>query len=199
VSELGREIEQARLDHGLTYLEVGLAAGLSRSQVSRVCRGVSPQLSIVQAARLLAVVGLELSARAYPAGPPIRDTAHLLLLGRLRSRLGAGLRWRTEVPLPISGDQRSWDACIEARDRQLPVEAETRPRDLQALERRLALKMRDGGFDDVLLLLSDTRHNRDLVRLGGPSLAARFPLSPRDVRHSLARGQVPAGSAVLFL
>ena len=50
-------------------------------------------------ARSLAVVGLDLSARAYPAGPALRDGKHVALLGRLDVRVARPLVLRGEVPM----------------------------------------------------------------------------------------------------
>ena len=172
---------------------------MSDSQVGRIARGRSPSLAIEQASRLLAAVGLELSIRAYPKGQPIRDAAHLGLLEALRSRLHPSLHWRTEVPLPIVGDLRAWDAIISARGWELAAEAETRPPDLQALDRRLALKQRDGGVGQVVLLLSDTRHNHELVREHDGWVATRFPIAGRRALELLAAGANPGGSAIVFL
>lgn len=145
--DLTAELRRARTDRGLSQAEVGRAVGLSGQQVSRIERGLVPDVSVAGICRLLAVVGLELSARAYPAGEPIRDRAHRALLGRFRQRLHRSLRWRTEVPLPIGGDLRAWDGHVSGAGWHVGVEAETRPTDLQALERRLALKLRDGAVE----------------------------------------------------
>ena len=72
-----------------------------------------------------AVVGLDLSIRAFPSGDPIRDRAQLALLQRLRARLHPGLRWSTEVPLPIPGDIRAWDAAIDGETWSAKIDAET--------------------------------------------------------------------------
>jgi hypothetical protein len=127
---------------------------------------------------MLAVVGLDLSVRAYPGGPPLRDDAHRQLLIRFRALLPPGTAWRTEVPLPLPGDQRAWDALMTLWGRRVGVEAEMRPTDVQALERKLTLKLRDGGVDRLVLVLADTRSNRHFlhhvgraappVRLAGP-------------------------------
>ncbi|HLY12808.1 MAG TPA: helix-turn-helix transcriptional regulator, partial [Candidatus Limnocylindrales bacterium] len=63
VAELGRELRQARVEHGLSQSFVGHAVGLSDTEVGRIERGLIRTVSIVQLARLLGVVGLELSAR----------------------------------------------------------------------------------------------------------------------------------------
>ena len=48
--------------------------------------------------------------------------------------------------MPDRRDLRGWDAVVVAEGWADPVEAETRPTDLQALQRRVALKQRDSGF-----------------------------------------------------
>jgi hypothetical protein len=72
-------------------------------------------------------------------------------------------------------------------------------RDLQALERRLAVKLRDDGRDRLVLLLADTRHNRQALRLAGDSLAAAFPVRGRDALATLEQGRYPSGSSIVRL
>lgn len=187
------------MNHALGLDDLGRAVGLSPAQVSRIERALAPNVSVLQLAGLSAAVGLDLAVRAYPAGEPIRDAAHLALLDRLRARLHRSLAWRTEVPLPIPGDRRAWDAMIRGPGWLLGVEAETRLGDLQALERRVALKQHDGGVDRVVLLLGDSRHNRSLLREHGNALAARFPVPGRRALELLAAGVDPGGSAIILL
>lgn len=197
--ELGREVRAARVERGLSQSTVGSAVGVSHSTVSRIEHGALKGVGIVMLARLLAAVGLELSARAYPGGSPVRDTAHAALLDRLRRRIASTFMWRTEVPLPRAGDPRAWDACVRGTGFSIGVEAETRPLDGQALERRLALKQRDGGMDHVLLIVSDTRSNRAFLDGAGRGLLTLLPGDPSLVLHALERGVDPEMSAVLRL
>jgi hypothetical protein len=104
----------------------------------------------------------------------------------------------TEVPIPIPGDLRAFDAVIRGTDWAQPVEAETRPRDAQALDRRIQLKLRDAGFEDVILLLLDSAHNRRFVRALG-SAAARFQVDGDLALERLAAGVAPGGSAIILL
>ncbi len=199
VAELTTELRRARVDRGLSQAEVGRAVGLSGPQVCRIERGLSPDVSIAVLCRLVAVVGLELSARAYPAGEPIRDRAHVAVMGRFRGRLHRSLHWRVEVPLPVAGDLRAWDGHVSGECWRVGVEAETRPSDLQALQRRLALKLRDGGVDALILVLADTRHNRALLQAHGDELVQRFPVPGRRAMELLAAGAYPGGSAIVLL
>jgi hypothetical protein len=146
---------------------------------------------------IASVVGLEIAVRTYPRGDPLRDAGHARLLGRLRSELHPGVTWRIEVPLPIAGDSRAWDAVIGGQGWQMPVEAETVLTDSQALERKLALKLRDGGFDHVVLLVADTSRNRDA--LAAMPIAARFLVSSRAVLAALRNGRDPGGSSIVVL
>jgi transcriptional regulator with XRE-family HTH domain len=196
--ELGRELRSNRLDRNLSLADVGRLAGISASQASRIERGLAPSLTIEQACRLGAAVGLAMSARLYPGGSPMRDAAHAALLERLRRRLHPSLAMATEVPLPIPGDLRAFDAVIRGTDWAQPVEAETRPRDAQALDRRIQLKQRDAGFEDVILLLLDSAHDRRFVRSLG-SLGSRFTVEGKVALDRLGAGKHPGGSSVILL
>ena len=199
LGRLVREARAARLASGLAQDDVAATVGISRSQYSRIERGLSPDLSIDRAARLFAVLGQELSVRAFPSGDPIRDVAHAALLERLHARCHRLFRWRTEVPFPIPGDLRAWDATAVSPECRIGIEAETRLRDIQALDRRLALKERDGGMDRLVLVVLDSRCNREVVRAHGDILAGRFPVPGRRALELLAAGVDPGGNALLLL
>ena len=199
------DIRQARVMAGLALRDVGRAASLSASQVSRIERGLAPSATIEQVARIGATVGLQVRLRAYPGNDPIRDIAQMRLLERCRKRLHADLIIRTEVPLPILRDLRAWDACIDglrptgASGSSLPVEAETRITDYQALSRRLALKLRDARSDHVLLVVSNTRANRAAVAAVGSAIRESFPIPPRQALYALGAGVHPGGSSLVLL
>ncbi len=193
------ELRAARLDRDLSEASVAATLGISASQYSRIERGLTRGITIEQTAVLLAAVGLELSVKAFPAGEPIRDAGHVALIERFRARLHPSIRVRTEVPFPHAGDLRAWDVVLLGPGWRHAYEAETRPRDRQALERRLALKMRDGDIDAVSLLLTDSRHNRDFVRAHAPVLEERFPMPGRRALELLAAGVDPGGGSVILL
>jgi transcriptional regulator with XRE-family HTH domain len=206
VSLTGSEFKLARLNAALPQREVSSAVGLSRPQYGRIERGLSPEVSLARIAKIAAVLGLDASLKFYPASDPIRDGAHLELLERLRVRCHPSLTWRTEVPFPRSGDLRAWDAVIRGfasppghRYVRGAVEAETRPVDVQALDRKLALKERDGGADWMILLLADTRHNRALLAGPGKVLRARFPLDGRRALELLGAGVDPGANSLILL
>ena len=81
----------------------------------------------------------------------------------------------------------------------LPVEAETRIRDLQALLRRIALKQRDGDEPRILLAVNDSRHNRRALRIAAGEIAANFPTPGAAAMDALALGRPPDSSALLLV
>jgi hypothetical protein len=145
-----------------------------------------------------AVVGLDVRLRAYPAGDPIRDAGQQRLLERLRERLHPKLSWRTEVGLRLVGDPRAWDAEIGGATWRLPVDAETVVDDLQALERRLTLKQRDDGADQVLLVVADTRRNRRALA-AAPAAFGAFGRDARSTLRALATGRDPGRSGIVMV
>ncbi len=79
------------------------------------------------------------------------------------------------------------------------IEAETRVRDAQELQRRLSLKRRDGGVDHLILLLANTRHNRAFLRVAGSGFLADLPVPGATALARLAAGEDPLGSAIVLL
>lgn len=197
--QVGSEIRTARLERGLSIEGVAEALGISGAQVSRTERGLAPNASLSAMVALASVVGLDLAVRSYPGPSAIRDAAQIALLGEFRGRLHASVRWAVEVPLPITGDQRAWDALIAGTGWRYGVEVESLPRDAQALVRRLHLKERDGEVDGVLLVLPDTRRVRIFQRLAAEELDAAFPVPGQTALRRLAAGLDPGGSAVILI
>jgi hypothetical protein len=79
------------------------------------------------------------------------------------------------------------------------AEAETRLRDWQTLERRLALKVRDGSVDGVILLIWTTRGNKAALQALGSAVKGSFPLSGPRALELLRAGANPGGSALIVL
>lgn len=196
---IGEELRNARLSAGLTQQQVGDAVGLSHTTISRIELGRAPHVSYETLVLIATVLGLDLPLRAFPSGEPIRDAGQVPLLGKLRIRLASALRWRTEVVVRIPGDRRAWDAAIGGTDWEVPVDAESRLRDVQAWIRRTGLKRRDDNRDVVILLVADTRHNRHVLRLVAADLASEYPIRSADALASLSRGEQPAGNAIVLL
>ena len=195
---LGTELRKARRMAGISQDTLGAAAGMSGSEVGRVERGESPWLTTVHAARLLSGVGLDLWVRAFPGGPPVRDAAHLQLLARFEARLPTSMKGHREWPIPNSRDRRALDLFIAGLPLRTGVEAETMLDDIQALQRDINLKRRDAGLERMILLVRDSRRNRDVLR-ATDALQQSFPMSTRAAMAALARGQDPGADAIVVL
>lgn len=100
--------------------------------------------------------------------------------------------------MPIRGDLRARDELLTG-PASIGVEAETRPSDLQAVERALAAKARDSGVDRVILLVSDTHANRGLIRRNIATLRQTFPLDTRATLAALAMARDPGASGLVIL
>jgi transcriptional regulator with XRE-family HTH domain len=198
-NDLGREIRLARLAAGTSQREAGARVGISRSQWGRIESGELQQVNVDQLSRACSSVGLRLHARAVPDADPALDAGQLALLERFRRQLPPSIRMATEVPLPIPGDRRAWDGFLRLGPTAIGIEAEARVRDAQALDRRCALKRRDGGVDVVILLVADTPSNRNVLALHREALRANFPLDTRSVLAALRVARAPAASGIVVL
>lgn len=199
IQSVGSEIRLARVRLGLSIATVAREVGISPAELSRIERAQAEWVSVLVLAQLCAVVGLDLSVRAFAGGSPLRDARHAALLGRFQRRLHAAVGWSTEVPLPHHGDQRAWDAMLRGKGWRYGVEAELNPIDGQALVRRTTLKQRDGLVDGVILLLPDTHQARHFRHEFAGLLAADFPVPARLALRRLAAGEDPGGSAIVVL
>jgi hypothetical protein len=195
---VGEELRIARVSAGLSSRTVGNSVGISHTQVLRIERALAPHVDVRVIARHAAVLGCDLSITIHPVATPIRDAAHVALLERFHARLPMALTWTAEVQMPIQGDRRSADATISGPGIEAIVEAETRLDDVQAVVRRMNAKQRDLGMRRAILLVSDTRHHRDLIRTT-PSLGQRFPIGTRRALAALARGDDPGGDCLVIL
>jgi transcriptional regulator with XRE-family HTH domain len=197
--ELGREVRTARVSAAISQRAAGARVGMSHAQFGRIERGELDELSIDRAGRACAAVGLRLHIRAVPGSDPALDSGQLALLGRFERLLHPAIPMSREVPLPIPGDRRAWDGFLRVDGVAIGVEAEARIRDAQAVERRCALKQRDGGVDIVILLVADTRANRRMLTLHRAALRSSFPLDTRQVLEALRAGRAPPAGGIVVL
>lgn len=194
------EIHGARMAAGLSQQALGAAVGLSASEIGRFERGDVQDVGIDRLCRLAAAAGLTVSLRLFPDGDPVRDAGQVRLLDRLRDRVPSAVRWRQEVSLFGRDDPRAWDAVIDGTGCADAVEAETRFVDTQATERRIALKLRDdASVTHVILLLADTRLNRNTLAAVRESLRATYPVDGRVALARIAEGRCPSGNAIVVL
>jgi transcriptional regulator with XRE-family HTH domain len=187
-----------RLSAGLTQGAVARAAGLSQSHVSRVERGQRVSLGIGELSRHAAALGLRLSVKVYPEGPPVRDAAQLRVIRRLRTDVGEPFSWRTEVLIGGPGDYRAWDVMLDGPG-SVGIDVETRLRDMQAIQRRCEAKWRDSGVVRTILVVADTRHNRAVLRDHRAALFSTFPADTSEIRRALRQGRLPERNGIVVI
>ena len=183
---------------GLSQRHVAQVGGSNQSRVSRTERAERMPARVDELAAHCAALGLRLSLKAYPVGSPVRDAAQLRLVERLRGRLGAGFRWRSEALIGGAGDLRAWDVRLDGPG-SIGIDAETRLHDIQALQRRCETKWRDSGVDRVVLLVASTRHNRRVLAEHREALRSTFPADTPEILAALRRGRLPGSNGIVVL
>jgi len=195
---IGSEVRNGRRMSGVSQAELGAMVDLSGTEVGRVEHGQAPWLTIIHASELLSAVGLDLWAKTYPAGPPLRDAAHLRLLADFEGRLPATVDCAREWPIPNDRDRRAIDLVLSGLPKRTGVEAETVLGDLQALERDINLKQRDANLERMILLVRGSRRNREILR-AADALRRAFPVQTRAMLAALALGKDPGGNGIVIL
>ncbi len=198
--ELGLECRDARLTLGMSQLQVAVLCRIARSTYTRIEAGQLSSLSVVLAARVASVLGLRLSARAFPEAE-LRDAPQAGRLLRLLGHVAPPLTYRTEVPLIATADRRdfrAWDAMIRGRGERTAVELETRLYDAQAQTRKIRLKLRDDPPEHLLVVIADTRANRRTLGLYGDLFAGWPRLRTATVLATLRAGHHPPTGLILI-
>ena len=197
-----RELRQGAMDRDLSEAEVGGGPrhlGLA-IQSDRTWAG--PMARVSSGLRSCSPPSASISRSECSSGNrTARDTDMPRCIDRFRrnslgrSRSGP----RCHSPSPVICEPGT--SCSPAAGWRHGYEAETRPTDLQALERRIELKARDGEVDGVSLLLIDSRHNREFVRANPEALARRTVPGAGDSRRfrRLRAGARSWSGAVILL
>jgi hypothetical protein len=171
--------------------------GWSQARYWRLENATDAALGEVSA--VAAALGLELSSSLHRVSDALVDRGHLALLARFRSLLSASIKVVSEALLPNPGEQRSWDLLLRIAAQIVGVEAETKVRDVQATVRKVRGRERDGGADEILLVLADTRANRASLDDLTVALGPRFATPPGQLRAALRAGRPLPGSGVLLV
>jgi hypothetical protein len=97
-------------------------------------------------------------------------------------------------------DLRAWDAVVDSTGCPDAFEVETRLWDLQSMERRAMLKLRDDAtIQHVFLVVADTKANRRALAAGREMLRSAFPLDTRAVMASLAAARCLGAGGVVII
>ncbi len=199
--EMGDEFRNRRIELNLSQQQVADAAGLDRADYSRAERALLRRLSVVTAARIASVLGLELWMRVFPGGVALRDAAQSSDLAKLLKSVGHPLTYRLEVGLRTTGDRtelRAWDAQISGSGKTTSLEYEAKLYDAQAQQRRWHLKLRDDPPDQFLLVIRNTPANRRVLDEFSELFAELPRLRTSQVVRALARGEHPPTGYILY-
>jgi transcriptional regulator with XRE-family HTH domain len=196
--EVAEELRDARRTAGVSQGHVARVAGLTQSAVSRVERGVRRRATVEDLAVHAAALGLRLSVKLYPAGSAVRDAAQLGVVAALRSVIHREFTWQSEAPVAGHGDLRAWDVRLSGPF-TAGLDIESRLHDVQALQRRMQLKRRDGDVERVMLVVADTRHNRRVLAEHAVDLATTFPGRPKVMLRALIDGVDPGIDGLVVL
>lgn len=176
---------------------------MSQANLWRIEAGAIRDISLARICELASLLGLEPSLTLHPIGDPIRDRGQQAVGRRFDELLSPLWAMTNETLLPLPGDRRSWDKLIRlggVPERHLVgVDLESRIRDIQELVRRTRLRERDGGVDEILIVLSDSATNRRLADQLREALGPRYLSSNRALLSALRHGLPLPGSGVVLV
>jgi transcriptional regulator with XRE-family HTH domain len=195
---LGGEARELRQRAGISQARLATVSGVSRHWVYLFEHGRLRSADLRRATMVMAHLGHKLVVTTYPTGEPLRDEGQTRLLERFNARLSPAWRRIVEAPMPNVGDLRAWDELLRGAV-TIGVEAETRPNNLQVLERSMNTKRRDSKVDRMVLLIAGTARNRSLVREHVSLLRQTFPLDTRATLEALGQGRDPGADGLVVL
>jgi transcriptional regulator with XRE-family HTH domain len=200
LDELLREFKQRRLQLGLSQAAVAKACGLPRSTISRLERKRRRNPSVADLFAMGEALGFDVRLTKSEGGAAIHDHVQVRILPAVRDRIHPQLGWLTEVPLPLAGDRRAWDAVAIAPDGWTGIEAISRFGAADATVRRIRQKQRDDPrVRRVLLVIADTKRNRQALDAARALLATEFPMRGRDALRDLAAGRTPPADGIVVM
>ena len=185
---------------GLSQEKVAGFSRMSRMHYAGIEKGHTAT-TMLEVDRVAAVLGLSASVRLFPGGDGIRDAAHARRLADLLTAVRPPLTARVEAPLPRTNrgvELRAWDVLVSGQGHRTAMELEMRVTDAKAMLRRIDLKRRDDPTDRFILLLADTRTNRNVIAEFAPLFADLPRLRRKVVDTALRTGQHPP-SGLLFV
>jgi hypothetical protein len=160
-------------------------------------------VTVERLSEIASVLGYEISLGLHPVGDPVRDKGQLAIGRRFEELLSDKWQVTDETLLPGAGDLRAWDKLLRLRESRPPhlvgVDIETRVHDVQALVRRTRGRERDGRVAVILIVLSDSAHNRRLVDQLRVSLGAAYATTSRSIFRSLRSGERLVGGGVVLV
>lgn len=202
-AKVGGDIDTARRTVSASIAAVAARARVAPSTVHRVLRGDSG-VHLDTICAVAAAVGLRISLKAYPApGPSLRDRGQLRVVEYLIGRAHPSFKPAVELPV---GDPfgRAADLVLFGPEEILHCEVESNLPDWQAAYRSAAVKrdaLQAGHQRSVRLVIAvtDTRRNRELVAGGHVVTASTLPAGSRQILHSLRTGTPLGRDGILWV
>ena len=201
-------MRRARADAGLSIRVVAGAAGIDPSHLSLIERG-RREASLSVLAAVGSVLGLDLSVRLFPTtGPRIHDRTQAAIVEALLR--AAHPSWKRLVEVPVWRPVRGVIDLVLARPGEVVVATEVHSEIRwgrekgEALPSAQAWSMVSGGQPATpisqVLVLRNTRANRDVARAYAATLTAAYPASSHEALAAIRDATLPwPGGALLWV
>ena len=187
-----------------TTEQVGRRASVSASTVRRVLKG-DAGVHLDTLCAVADAVGLRIGVKAFPsAQPALRDTGQLTVARYLVDQAHQSLRYAMEVPV---GDPygRAADLVFFGADEILHVEIERRLAGFEAPYRAASVKREalQAKHPDrpvrLVLVIEDTRRNRDMIAPHSALIVGTIPAGSRDVLRAIRTGTPLGRDGILWV
>ena len=181
----------ARGSAAMSRAEASLRAGLARSTWERIEAG-DPSVTLAALAAATETVGLDLVIQTYPGREPgLRDSGQLSMAQALIRM--ASPAWSVSLEEPAGEHGRAIDLVLWGADEILAIEIERMLVDWQGqLRRWLAkrdwLESQHARPVRLVVVIADTRRNRDAVTPFGAVIAGTLPAGSRSVLAAIRTG-----------
>lgn len=202
-SRIGSDIETARAGLASSIEEVARRAQVAPSTVGRVIHG-DGGVHLDTLCAVAAAVGLRVSVKAYPGDQlALRDSGQLRIAHYLIDQAHPSFRSALEVPV---GDPfgRAADLVFFGPTEIVIHEIERSLSDLQATTRaamlkRDALQARHERPVRLVLVVEDTRRNRELVAPHAALIRVALPATSAQILRALRDGTELGGDGLLWV
>jgi transcriptional regulator with XRE-family HTH domain len=187
----GQEIRLSRLAHGLTLRDAARASGVSVSTIERIENG-DPGAQLNTVVAVADAVGLDFVAKLYPASASRLNDSEQLRIAQALAGIAHG-RWQPGLEVRAGEHGESADLVFYGPDEVLHVEIDRRRLDHQAQHRRDSAKRDYLALGEsrpvrLVLVVVDTRSNRDAMRPHMSLIRRQFPAGSREVLRALREG-----------
>jgi transcriptional regulator with XRE-family HTH domain len=198
---IGHEVTLARTNLGLTMRAAARLANVGPNTQRRVEDG-NPRVRLDTVCQVASAVGLKVWGKAFPSQRvSLRDTGQLKIAEYIRALAHGALRIALELGL---GNGRSIDMVVFGAAEIVAMEIERLLADFQAQYRAASTK-RDELAEAhqrpvrLVLVVLDTRRNRDAIREHEALIRSSLPAGSREVLAALRTGKPLGRDGLLWV